>query len=350
MLITNFFEFSELNESKLFYSPILRRYLQKMSKEGYKIANDLLELEGNDLHGDITFIDSSDDGFFTFNRMDKSFHKIKNYWKYNYSYTLSNLDRNLNDKVYNLDKLDNRFGVYSGGDRNLIRIGRFVKKFLPIYNPSEIEEFVNKLKSIQNQLEYKIELVDGLDIARYYSSSNYLSNWQGDLANSCMNNKGYFEIYIKNPESVKLLIMTTGGKLVARALIWKLLSCKPNFGFEYFMDRVYSQQDYHAVMMHDYANNKGWAYKLHEYIIYKGSVIKGDITMAVKIKKLKYESYPYLDTFNKLDYNSGILRNRGRGFKLRGLGGLPSGGVLPHEQPKIKKFINYVFNPYFPEW
>lgn len=48
------------------------------------------------------------------------------------------------------------------------------------------------------------------------------------LGSSCMKNmsKETFNIYVENPDSVKLLILTLDGKLLGRALVWKIDSIK----------------------------------------------------------------------------------------------------------------------------
>ena len=71
--------------------------------------------------------------------------------------------------------------------------------------------------------------------------------------------KDFFDIYTQNPETVNLLIMKSGDKIVARALVWKLKTTKPQLGFTYYMDRVYSVRDHQVKVMMAFAEKQGWA-------------------------------------------------------------------------------------------
>ena len=50
-----------------------------------------------------------------------------------------------------------------------------------------------------------------------------------------------------------------------------------------------------------------------EAVIFLGKEIYPQI--KVKVKKIKYESYPYLDTFRRYDYVKGYLYNDATGYK-----------------------------------
>jgi len=150
----------------------------------------------------------------------------------------------------------------------------------------------------------------GDEIAKWYKSENCHSG--GSLSNSCMKDKDFFDIYTQNPESVNLLIMKSGDKIVARALVWKLKTVSPQLGFTYYMDRVYSVRDHQVKVMMAFAEKQGWAYRKSGGVYERGIIYQGNehrVKMSVQIKKLKYEKYPYMDTFSRYDYVTGELWN-----------------------------------------
>jgi hypothetical protein len=75
------------------------------------------------------------------------------------------------------------------------------------------------------------EIVEGDEIAKWYRYENYAEN-KGTLGNSCMRDKrdSFFEIYTKNPEVCRMLILKEDDKILGRALIWKLNSFKSYAG------------------------------------------------------------------------------------------------------------------------
>jgi hypothetical protein len=164
-----------------------------------------------------------------------------------------------------------------------------------------------------------------------------------------MVNKDFFDIYTKNPESVNLLIMKSGDKIVARALVWKLKTVSPQLGFTYYMDRVYTVKDYQEKVMMAFAEKKGWAYRTpgtsnwNKSLFYQGKKHQ-DVKMSVQIKKLKYEKYPYMDTFARYDYVTGLLWNdtdqnqKTRGHILTSTGGDFSKG---YERGLIRRWGDY---------
>lgn len=246
----------------------------------------------------------------------------------------------ISDWIWNCDNTndDNRVGVWIKS-RNEIKVGKFVNKITEgKYQANKIEEFVNSFKSIFDDFRKKITIVSGDDIGYWYDSNNYYSQWDGTLGSSCMRtmNKGVFNVYIKNPESCRMVIMTSDNKLVARAILWKLNSISGKYDegdfpkVEYFMDRVYSSEDYLVNKMNNLAIEKGWAYKNHKDLHNRYSVIYNNeeynVNMDVKIKRLKYGNYPYTDTFKRYDFERGIIYNDGssdkRGLLLDSTGGL----------------------------
>ena len=319
-MIKSFNEFNRIDESVLYYAPPFREQLEILKKGGSDIASKLLELEMEDLPTDITFVNSAEDvGYLTFHPMAKAIEKIKK------AYNTDDVDdvkdpldlqanpnKKYHDTIYN-NEINGRtyLSIYTG-NKNAVKIGKFIKKVLPLTTDVQIEDFVNELKATQDNLKEKIEMVSGDEIAKWYKSENCYSG--GSLGNSCMVNKDFFDIYTQNPETVNLLIMKSGDKIVARALVWKLKTTKPQLGFTYYMDRVYTIRDHQEKVMMAFAENKGWAYRTqgtsnwNKSLIYQGKKHQ-DVKMSVQIKKLKYEKYPYMDTFARYDYVTGLLWN-----------------------------------------
>ena len=66
-------------------------------------------------------------------------------------------------------------------------------------------------------------------------------------------------------------------------------------------------------MYQRFAEKQGWAYRVPGGVYERGIIYQGkkhqDVKMSVQIKKLKYEKYPYMDTFSRYDYVTGELWN-----------------------------------------
>ena len=318
-MIKSFNEFGKIDESVLYYAPPFREQLEILKKSGSDIASKLLELEMEDLPTDITFVNSAEDiGYLTFHPMAKAIEKIKKTYSVDDDVNIKdplNLQTNPNkkyhDTIYN-NEINGRtyLSIYTG-NKNAIKIGKFIKKVLPSTTNEKIEDFVNELKAVQDNLKEKIEMVSGDEIAKWYKSENCYPG--GSLGNSCMLNRDFFDIYTQNPESVNLLIMKSGDKIVARALVWKIKETKPQLGFTYYMDRVYSVRDHQVKVMMAFAEKQGWACRTQGGVYERGIIYQGkayqDVKMSVQIKKLKYEKYPYMDTFSRYDYVTGLLWN-----------------------------------------
>jgi hypothetical protein len=227
-MIKSFNEFNRIDESVLYYAPPFREQLEILKKGGSDIASKLLELEMEDLPTDITFVNSAEDvGYLTFHPMAKAIEKIKKAYHTDDVDDVkdpldlqANPNKKYHDTIYN-NEINGRtyLSIYTG-NKNAVKIGKFIKKLLPLTTDAQVEDFVNELKAVQDNLKEKIELVSGDEIAKWYKSENCYSG--GSLGSSCMVDKNFFDIYTQNPESVNLLIMKSGDKIVARALVWKI--------------------------------------------------------------------------------------------------------------------------------
>jgi hypothetical protein len=316
---------SLVNESFLYYSPNLRKLISKI---GGDISDSLISSEYTDIKPDITFVDIDKEGYLSFITMR------------NAAKTLNNKYPHVEEERWSKDVLNSAYAnsiwmshENGGSDdvykksRNSIKIGKFINKlFTGKYKDKDIEEFVNKFKAtIENSAE-RFEMVEGDDIAFWYKSENYAER-SGTLGNSCMSGvNNIFNIYTKNPEVCKMLILKEDDKILGRALIWKLDSIKVHgmeITSEYFMDRQYTVKDSDVVKFRNYAKEKKWLIKANNnHHSLEPIIINGDednvknATMTVKVKKTEssehdyeYDKYPYLDTFRRFDPRTGILIN-----------------------------------------
>ena len=215
--------------------------------------------------------------------------------------------------------------------RNSVKIGKFINKLFPgKYNDKEVEEFVNNFKATIENSGEKFEIVEGNDIEFWYDSNNYAER-SGTLGNSCMaQKKGIFNIYTKNPEVCRMLILKEDDKILGRALIWKLSSCEvygvDTTNIEYFMDRQYTIKDSDVIKFRNYAKDqKNWISKAnnnhHSFtpvlIHSTESDQEKNANMTIKVKKADagkdndydYGRYPYLDTFRRYNPKDGTLYN-----------------------------------------
>ena len=143
---------------------------------------------------------------------------------------------------------------------------------------------------------------------------NYYSS-HGALGGSCMADEGKstFRVYTENQKKVQLLILIDGdGKIHGRALVWKLKEspCEA----KYFMDRVYTNADSDVIKFKNFAEEKGFLYKLknNSYIednikfMYKGKPLMGEV--KVKLDG-DFKNYPFIDTMCFLSKKLGDLSN-----------------------------------------
>ena len=209
--------------------------------------------------------------------------------------------------------------------RNEIKIGKIVRSLIKLsgesFEEKQIEDFVNKFKAVMDSKGSfdRFKIVSGEEILNYYDISNYADYDEGQLGHSCMNNKSIsiFDMYIRNPNVVKLVILKAPGseKIIGRALFWQT-----NEGL--FMDRIYTSKDSDIVLFKMYADSIGaWSkelqtssYKYREDFHYWFNIERngekktvGD--MIVQLDDYGFNKYPYLDTFCYYNRNTGQLCN-----------------------------------------
>lgn len=325
--ILEFGENSPIFESTLHYSPRFKAKLQKILKSyaHTPVTFALFGKEGDEIKQDWTFVDSEDDSEeLTFINQRKAQEMV---WPA-HKVDLDTISRDTSYKIWNSDLVHGDTGI-TKKSRNNIKIGRFVKGILgDKFSDKEIEEFVNQFKSIKDTDKIEFKLVSGEEIKKWYNPENCKWPTKGSLGSSCMQHSeknNFFKLYTENPDTCQLLILLEGGKLVGRALVWKLKSAEIRYifpkkesrkipGIEYFMDRVYTSDDYLINNFILYADKLGWArkpvqsYGYNTEITFRGAKFEG-VSMSVKVKKLDYKPYPYLDTFRRYNHFNGTLNN-----------------------------------------
>ena len=214
--------------------------------------------------------------------------------------------------VYNAERLkdaheDLKNKVFTTS-RQEIRTGRAMRTLLNAksltFNDAEIEIFVNEFRgilSVMNDVFSRFEIVDGEKLFYWYKRENYEFQRMGNLGTSCqaVGRRDWLQIYIDNPDAVKLLILKSfdnPDKILGRSLLWNLEDEKK------LMDYIYVSKDSDKNVFKEYAKAKGF-------------IIRDEIHNETWVSYLKpkpdgYESYPSIDTMRYWDRNSGKLSNK----------------------------------------
>ena len=299
--------FDLVNESRVYFSPELKKYLELINND---ISKDLINMEGEDIKPDMTFVNLDKEGYFSFITMKNASKLIQN--KYPNMTNFGDEKSMASASILSDPSYDP--GLYTNS-RNPIKIGRFINSVFPgKYTSKQVEEFVNQFKASIEDAKEKILVVEGDQIDYWYNAENYLKD-SGTLGGSCMRYiRGVFDIYNKNPDVCKLVILVQGGKLKGRALLWKIGHISgSDEKFEYFMDRQYTIADSDVIKFRNYATEQGWAYKTNNnHSSLKGVTYKEkdlNVEMMVYVDDTDYDRYPFMDTFRVYDPNSGILYN-----------------------------------------
>lgn len=345
----------KLNESIIYYSPPFEEFLKwarnkiQIDSSNYNrnIANELLSSAGINIKDDMSFINLSDEldkvSFDKMNNIKKSM-KIK-YDKYGIN--IDDIDnkysKSLVDSIYRNDS-DSETGPWYTNSRNKVKIGRIINKILTKnVDNTEIEKFVDLYKIYNNKNKYTLSIVKGDDIYKYYERKNYTEyNYGGELSGSCMidKSKDFFKIYTENEDVCNMLIALNGdNKLVGRALIWKLN--KRVNGYSLYLDRPYTIDKKVLDMFNNYAiKNDLLSYNKVGIKTPDNKVLK--TKLVVKLKEYKFDDYPYMDTFRRLDneylyndsntYEHGIILDSTNGSYTK---------CTPRILRKIKRFFEF---------
>lgn len=185
------------------------------------------------------------------------------------------------------------------------------------FTDQDLETLVNHLKACADNGEFSI--VSGDDIMYWYNGQRYANDDDtGTLGCSCMRHcPDYVELYAKNPDVCKMIILVKDGKLYGRALLW----------LDKYVDRIYGS-DSTIVAFKEFAKGKGYHTKAYqnsdcvsEWVKPNGDHYNEYITIDVDID---CEYFPYADTFLFIDLDGGQIGNDescGRGAQLRSTDG-----------------------------
>lgn len=305
-----------ISESALYISPALDSLLSQIDSP---IAKDLLSMIGSDIKPDATFLDIGEkEGEITFTTMRNAKKRLGEiYGDGEFMKSIEDPEsrghKGPGDVFWAKAAAQVIYAEHPDfwkASRNPARIGRLIGQIFPgKYSNPEIEKFVNQFKA-KGAKDEKFILAEGEDIDKWYWHENYLKV-EGDLGRSCMaKKKGLFGIYVQNPEKVRLLVLLEDGKAKGRALVWKVDSNK--YGIEYYMDRQYTIEQSDVEKFRSFAKEKGWAYKSANnhhsaYLEWKGEV-RG-LGLEVTLKKMRYEDFPYMDSFKRFDPSIAVLHN-----------------------------------------
>lgn len=317
----------------LYYSPNIKEILSKI--ENNIIAKHLLLLEGKS--NGITFIncDNSDSGLISFIRVKDAYKAFeRNGSKSFYRQILTH---------YDSDKLLSYYEYYDriiSSSINSMKMGKFVKNSGNFSN-IQIEEFVNLFKSTKvSEGITEFEIVEGNKIAEWYSFDKYHGQKWSQLHGSCMarSSTSTFDIYTKNSDVCNMLILKKGDKLIGRALVWKLR--KKVGGSQFYMDRIYTTEDYLISNFIDYAIKSKWLYRDSNTVVnFNKNTVNGKL--EVVITNSEHKNYPYMDTFKKLDKGRLVNDNKEGGFGIilnRTDGSF--GKTCPTKTDKVLRFFN----------
>jgi len=208
---------------------------------------------------------------------------------------------------------------YSYRGRGDVSIGKAIRYMMNLISSSvtdkELEDFVNAYKATQDSNQWKFKLLEGNDIAKYYSQNKYYLD-TGSLGGSCMADEGKktFALYSKNPDKVRLLVLIDEeqDKICGRALVWKLK--KSPCAAKFFMDRVYANRDSDVNRFKQFAEESGFLYKAvmnshtetNVDFMFNGAPVSGEITVKLNGSCGRY---PFVDTLCFLDKDRETLSN-----------------------------------------
>lgn len=202
----------------------------------------------------------------------------------------------------------------SGAERMITKFGKGVRKLFATY-PDTIEESI--IEFICNYLKAKhtftaeMVVVSGEDIRYWYHENNTdFSQNTGTLGASCMRYdrcQNYLDIYVENPDKIKMLICRVDKKIIGRALLWH-----DDKGNKAFMDRIYGA-DKTIAACKSWASKNGYLYKNNQsyrdkanFITTTGQLI--DKQFIITLKKPTSQLFPYADTMARMRIDGDYLK------------------------------------------
>jgi len=231
-------------------------------------------------------------------------------WKKISSLVLQFVGEDSSKNRFDMVSIDNdnskKLLVKTGKQNNSQSIAKVIRNILISYGVN-LEEYQIKDDDIQkfsddligdiestSQSKGDIKIVSGDDIKKWYDTENNEKVKGTELYKSCMRGKmDKLDIYSKNPDSIKLLIkLNSDGKLVARALLWKLnYSSK---GYDWFLDRVYFNNSTDKSLLFNWIKTQSGYENINRKVDNFGLI---DDLMIVNLKNALFDLYPYVDSF-----------------------------------------------------
>jgi hypothetical protein len=215
--------------------------------------------------------------------------------------------------VYNIPDYDKTYSYYTFYENIKDRENNILKNELdrtkPYYQqviPKYVqEELVNEYYAYFNdKLNGEIKIVEGEYIRKYYwrkyywrkepvdidwDNDNYIYNQSspstydegltGSLAGSCMRYggcQGFFDIYVQNPNQIKMAVYLKDDLVCARAILWYNGESK-------FYDKIYSIDSLKEYQLKNWLESNGFI-----------TVNNSELT-TIKLDKVYFDYYPYLD-------------------------------------------------------
>lgn len=210
--------------------------------------------------------------------------------------------------VYSQDKLRahvvDKPALVFKRSRQEIRLGRAVRLLLTAYNvpvtDAQIEGFVNDYRAsfaIINDVFSRFEIVEGEQLLYWYHRNRYEFPHQGMLGSSCqaVGRRDWLQIYIDNPQTVKLLILkseNTDAKIVGRALLWTLDDGRT------LMDQIYTSKDSDNRVFREYATAKGYV------------EVNYNDTFTAHLNPGEFAFYPSVDNMRQWNPATGQISNK----------------------------------------
>lgn len=235
-------------------------------------------------------------------------------------YKESNVNCDINEWILQSD--DSLWLKY----RSELKVGRFIKKFIPDVSDREVQEFEHFYKAHHASFRYEMVIVSGEDIIKYYNKDfQDLECGKSTLSDSCMSyttksqivkqqqgkilESEQLQFYALN-SNIELLILRYKGsdKIKGRALLWTLTNGKK------YVDCPYVDFEFDKKLFIKYAND-------NKHIMYVDESKLPDILPFMEVKSnqkirelfcfsekdTKY-SIPKLDTFGFNIFSNTITR------------------------------------------
>ena len=327
-----------ISECALVLLPELESALASAYKRGYNVAEDILAKRGKETGKDIAFADLDGDKI--------AFSTERAIWKEFPAEAGLGFSRGVADRQAALQ-------AEKMAGRQKMNIGRWIKAIAGEgHSDADVERLAAFLKAHgSRKLGYEKGISEGEDIKRFYTEAAAECKPGSSLYNSCMKDKHktaprVFDIYTKNPDTIKIAYMQNAeGKISSRALLWKAEGLAPGMPKEFwFMDRIYSADEWMTAEMQKWADQEGWARRKSNIggrMLLNGHEFRPE--MRAQIRKIAYRGFPYMDTFSfyatKLGYlYSYSVEEEGLGLQSTSGDYGTATGFMPRARNYIRRF------------